>query len=251
MSSDQPTDQQLYDRLAATLVASWAAYATGTPEASIESVPGASAAVFPSGPERAVYNNALLDRGLDRPAAAEAASAIARVYAAADVERYAIWVHDSESESIATLAERGLRIDTSNRAMAMRLDDLSLPHADLEPAPADLHEHLRIAEALGAPKGLLAGVDPAAFEALVARPNGRDVATGLAYDHDGDRGIFNLGTRPDARRRGLGTTLTALLLDHGRQRGCATASVQASQMAEGLFAALGFRDLGRFIEYVP
>jgi hypothetical protein len=36
-----------------------------------------------------------------------------------------------------------------------------------------------------------------------------------------------------------------------RDRGCRTASLQASSMAEGLYAAIGFRDLGRILEYVP
>jgi hypothetical protein len=32
-------------------------------------------------------------------------------------------------------------------------------------------------------------------------------------------------------------------------RGCETATVQATPMAERLYAALGFRDLGRILEY--
>jgi predicted GNAT family acetyltransferase len=34
-------------------------------------------------------------------------------------------------------------------------------------------------------------------------------------------------------------------------RGCETASVQSTEMAERVYAAVGFRDLGRFLEYVP
>jgi GNAT superfamily N-acetyltransferase len=242
------TNEELYDRLAATLVASWAAYAAGSPDASIEPVPGAAAAVFPSGPQRAVYNNALLDRGLDRSAAAEAASAIARVYADAGVERYAVWAHESDLPAIAALAQDGLHVDMTTRAMATSLAEITIPRPELELAPPDWREHLRIAQA---PEDLLAGVDPAAFDLLVARLDGRIAATALAFDHDGDRGMFNLGTLPDARRRGLGTALTALLLNRALELGCTTASVQCSEMAEGIFTAAGFRDLGRLIEYVP
>jgi hypothetical protein len=34
-------------------------------------------------------------------------------------------------------------------------------------------------------------------------------------------------------------------------RGCQTASVQSTEMAERVDAAVGFRDLGRILEYVP
>jgi hypothetical protein len=46
------------------------------------------------------------------------------------------------------------------------------------------------------------------------------------------------------------SALTALHLYQARERGCTTASVQATEMAEGIYAAIRFRDLGRFVEYV-
>jgi predicted GNAT family acetyltransferase len=54
-----------------------------------------------------------------------------------------------------------------------------------------------------------------------------------------------------ARRRGVGTALTARLAEDAAARGCCTASLQAREMAERIYAEVGFRDLGRFIEYVP
>jgi hypothetical protein len=44
--------------------------------------------------------------------------------------------------------------------------------------------------------------------------------------------------------------LTALHLYQARERGCTTASMQATKMAEGIYAAIRFRDLRRFVEYV-
>jgi len=35
------------------------------------------------------------------------------------------------------------------------------------------------------------------------------------------------------------------------ERGCQTASLQSTPMAERVYAAAGFRDLGRIFEYVP
>jgi predicted GNAT family acetyltransferase len=35
------------------------------------------------------------------------------------------------------------------------------------------------------------------------------------------------------------------------ERGCRTASLQSTEMAERMYAAVGFRDLGSIFEYVP
>jgi hypothetical protein len=60
------TADDLYRRGVATLLAAWEAHARGARGASVRRHPGVAVAVFPSGPERAVYNNAVLDRDLDR-----------------------------------------------------------------------------------------------------------------------------------------------------------------------------------------
>jgi len=73
----------------------------------------------------------------------------------------------------------------------------------------------------------------------------------MAFDHDGDCGVFNVATLEAARRRGLGTALTARHVHDAAARGCSTASLQSTAMAERVYAAVGFRDLGRILEYVP
>ena len=98
---------------------------------------------------------------------------------------------------------------------------------------------------------LLRDVDPCAFHLLVARIEGESVATALSFDLGDDCGIYNLSTLGRARRRGLGTALTALLVHDAVARGCRTASLQSTEMAEHIYAAVGFRDLGRILEYVP
>ena len=73
----------------------------------------------------------------------------------------------------------------------------------------------------------------------------------MALDHGGDCGIYNVTTLEHARRRGLGTALTALHVHDALARGCQTASLQSTPMAERVYAAVGFRGLGRITEYVP
>jgi ribosomal protein S18 acetylase RimI-like enzyme len=242
-----PSNDMLYDRMLANLLGSWTRIAERTDGALIEPVPGAVVALFPAGPERLFYNNAVLARDLNGSQARESAGAIVRAYEGAGVNRYAIWAHESEQAANAELIRRGYRVDTTTRAMAMSLHEMALPRPEIELGPSDWEEYLRIIEV---PDGLLAGVDASHFHILIARFEGKNAAAGMAYDHDGDCGIYNVGTLPHARRRGLGTALTGLLLYQARERGCATASLQSTEIAESVYTALGFRDLGRFIEYV-
>ena len=66
-----------------------------------------------------------------------------------------------------------------------------------------------------------------------------------------DCGVFNVSTVEAMRRRGLGTALTARLVRDAAARGCTTASLQSTAIAERVYAAVGFRDLGRILEFVP
>jgi ribosomal protein S18 acetylase RimI-like enzyme len=239
-------ERALYDRMLANLVSCWTRIAEGVPAASVERLPRVVIARFPEGPERAFYNNAVLDRGLDASAAAEAAAAALDAYEEAEVERFAIWAHESETASIDSLAGLGLRVDTTTLAMSMSLADLAGPAPEIDLVPPDWDEYLRVMEL---PEGTLEGVDPQHFHVIIGRLGGDSVSAALAYDHEGDCGIYNLGTLARARRRGIGSAVTALHLHRARERGCETASLQSTAMAEGVYAGLGFRGLGRFIEY--
>jgi GNAT superfamily N-acetyltransferase len=167
-------------------------------------------------------------------------------YAAAGVDAFAAWVYEEDEAMAADLIARGYRFDTSTRAMGMPLAELSVPRPELDLAPFDWDDYRR---AVGVPDGFLAGLDAGIFDIALARRGGEIVATATSYDHEGDCGIFTVGTLPAARRRGLGTAITAHLLHNARERGCTTASIQSTPMAEGVYASLGFRDLGRFLEY--
>jgi GNAT superfamily N-acetyltransferase len=132
--------------------------------------------------------------------------------------------------------------------MGMALDGIRVPPPPVDLATANWSEALRIWEL--APD-LLSRADLAAFHVVIGRLDGDSVAAAMAFDRDGDCGIYNVGTREHARRRGLGTALTARLLYAARSRGCRTASLQSTPMAERVYAAVGFRDLGRILEFAP
>jgi GNAT superfamily N-acetyltransferase len=241
------TGHDLYPRGMATFLAACEAYARGSDGGALRRLPGVAAAVFPRGPERAVYNNALLDHDLGPGERARAVDAMDAAYRAARVDRYAAWVHESDEGMRAELAGRGYTIAESTRAMGMSLDATPVTSPKVEIARADLAEHLRI---IGVP-GLLSGADASAFHVLVARLDGENACTGFAFDHDGDCGVFNVATVEQARRRGLGTALTKRLLRDAARRGCTTASLQSTPIAEGVYARVGFRNLGRILEFTP
>jgi ribosomal protein S18 acetylase RimI-like enzyme len=243
-----PTDADLYLRGAETLLASWEAYARGSRGAAVIRSPGVATAVFPNEPERAVYNNALLERDLASSERADALDTMGAAYALAAVTRFAAWVHESDEAMRDDLEARGYTLDESTRAMGMALSDIRLPRPEIELSPPDWFEYLRI---LGVPPGLLSDVDHSAFHVLVARLDGESVATAMAFDLGDDCGIYNVSTLERARRRGLGTALTALHAHEAVARGCRTASLQSTEMAERVYTAVGFRDLGRILEYVP
>jgi GNAT superfamily N-acetyltransferase len=245
------SDAELYRRGAQTLLASWEAYADGSRGAAVMRLPGVVAAVFPTEPERSVYNNALLHHGLGPADRTEAVDAMEATYASAGVGRFAAWVHETDRAMRAELVGRGYTVDTSTLAMGMATGDVRLPRPQIDLTSPDWSAYLRLLALDGGPPGLLSGADPSAFHVLIARLHGEDVAAALAFDIGGDRGIYNVGTLPHARRRGLGTALTALLVHDAAARGCRTASLQSTPMGERVYAAVGFRDLGRILEYVP
>ncbi len=135
--------------------------------------------------------------------------------------------------------------------MGMSLAELSFPLSEVDLGPLDWADYLDYLRLVGVPAGLLSGADPSAFHLLAARLAGETVATALAFDHEGDCGIYNMSTLEAARRRGLGAALTARQIQDARERGSSTTSLQSTQMAERVDAAVAFRDLGRFLEFVP
>jgi GNAT superfamily N-acetyltransferase len=246
------TDIALYARSTATLLASWEAYVHGSDGGSLQRLEGVAAAVFPRGPEHAFFNNAVLERDLGPRERRAAIDALAAAYAAAGIDRYAAWVHESDGAMRAELEARGYAQSETTRAMALSLEDIPalLPDADYAtPGWAGYLELLTADDAV--PDGLLAGADPSAFHVAGARLDGVIVAAGISFDHDGDCGVFNVETTEHARRRGLGTAVTTRLLHDARARGCTTASLQSTPIAERVYARVGFRDLGRIIELAP
>ena len=138
----QIDDADLYTRGVATLLASWEEYARGSPDAGLHRFDGVVAAVFPAEPERGVYNNALLARGLGAGGRAAAVAAMEAAYAGAGIERFAAWVHESDEAMRAELSGRGYAIEESTRAMGLALEEASAPQSEIDLGPLAWSEYL-------------------------------------------------------------------------------------------------------------
>lgn len=242
----EPGAAELFARSLATLVQSWSYLASGSPSAELIEADRAAIAVFVHSPDREFLNNAVLGQGAgDLSSTLEA---IERAYASRGVERYAVWVHESEAEVARQVRARGYEYDSSTRTMAVPIVDL----AEVDTSMLDLVEPtLEQFWSINGLDGLVPDLVADRAHFYVARSNGEDAAMLMAFDHEGDCGIYMVGTRPAARRRGLATALSAHAVKQARERGSTTASLQSTEMAESVYARVGFRDLGRFDEYTP
>jgi ribosomal protein S18 acetylase RimI-like enzyme len=98
------------------------------------------------------------------------------------------------------------------------------------------------------PEPLLA--DPR-VQAFVARLDGRPVGYSLAIASERANGVYNVGTLPDARRRGVGAALTWAAVSAGRHGGFDCAVLQSTPMARRLYEAMGFRKVLDYAVFRP
>jgi hypothetical protein len=117
----------LYRHGGHTMLALWEENARGAKGAAVHRRSGVGIAVFPRDPERAVYNNALLERQLAGAQRAEALDEMEVTYAAAGVTNFAAWVHESEQAMRQDLERRGYKLNETTRAMGMMLEHTRLP----------------------------------------------------------------------------------------------------------------------------
>jgi len=85
-----------------------------------------------------------------------------------------------------------------------------------------------------------------AVRLYVAYEHGEAAACVVAIDEDSDCGIYAVATRPTSRQRGLASGLMSRALADARRRGCSTSSLQSSKAGFGVYARLGYQDLGGF-----
>jgi ribosomal protein S18 acetylase RimI-like enzyme len=79
--------------------------------------------------------------------------------------------------------------------------------------------------------------------------DGMPVGTSLAIRSRQASGVYNVGTLPSARRRGVGSALTWAAVEAGRAWGYDTIVLQSSPMALSMYSEMGFRTVAPYVEF--
>jgi len=230
-------------RCVASLVASWERYAEWTPGATVLRDDDAAVGVFPAGPERDVFNNAVVLGEAQR-----ALATIADAYGAAGIDRYAVWVHESRADAARVLERAGYHVVERTMAMVARLPAAAPARLASAPISAGTPAQLRAINDL--PARFAPGMRPGGAARILVAGEPPQAAL-LALDHEEDCALAWVSTLPSVRRHGLATALCVRALADAAARGCTTASLQSTPEAEGVYRAVGFEAIGRFREYAP
>ena len=85
---------------------------------------------------------------------------------------------------------------------------------------------------------------------VVARRDGRPIATAMVYESDGVASLQWVGTVPAARGAGLGALVTVAVTNLAFDHGAASCSLQASPMGAAIYHGLGYETVFHYEEYV-
>lgn len=243
-------DRELYRRVRNLVADELLLFAEGSATANVWRAPGMVASIVPAAPDRSLFNGmqcasiAVLRDHYD---------AIASTYDAAGIRAWTVWTDPGDTKAAEFLAARGHVLDAQPTAMAAVIESLHLPAAD-GLAWGETNEPADIARINDAAYGFPPPAFAAALErtlapgwhGYVALMNGRPVAGVLTnLSAEGDCGITGLAALPETRGQRIGTRLLACALRDAQLKGASTASLQATSKGVPVYAAMGFRDLGR------
>jgi GNAT superfamily N-acetyltransferase len=83
-------------------------------------------------------------------------------------------------------------------------------------------------------------------QAFTAYLEGRPVGSSLAIRTGEVCGVYSVGTKPEARGRGVGSAATWAAVGAGAGWGCSTAVLQSSEMGYPVYLGMGFEVLKRY-----
>ena len=95
------------------------------------------------------------------------------------------------------------------------------------------------------------GLEPsAAFRHFLGYLNGEPVATCSLYLGAGVAGVYDVGTLPERRRRGIGAAITRAAIAEAAASGYRVAILHSSSLGAAMYRALGFNDVCAIGQYV-
>jgi GNAT superfamily N-acetyltransferase len=133
----------------------------------------------------------------------------------------------------------GLTIETATAATMDRFYVVNAQAFDLPPALAGLVRDLTPPEVVDDPDIRLFG----------GYLDGEPVACSFAIRSSSVVGVYAVGTTQAARHRGIATAMTWAAVAAGQAWGCVAATLQASEMGEPVYRAMGFETAARYVTY--
>jgi GNAT superfamily N-acetyltransferase len=209
-----------FDVYLESLVGSWEALAVPHDDAEVVRDQGFVASVFRRHP---VFNNALL---LDPCALGEVHNRYQ------DAASYAVW--SGEPAAARALEDHGYQRDEKTYPMVCHLDGWGRGPAD----PGVRVESATVAD--------IAALNHVAADLLLGVPGLRAFTTAdreagaVLIEAGSDVNLSFVATRPDRRRRGLASAVISWALAEARADGFRTSSLQATEMAYGVYQRLGY-----------
>lgn len=223
----------------------WLGSASST--ASVLQVHGVTAAVVPAAPERSVFNSVVYP---DAGALERALPVLADAYATAGVHAWTVWVPRGDRRAAELVQRAGHSLDGEPAAMVADLGELhARDPGDLDwSADASAADVARINDAAYGYSGrpFARAIEKLeGLHAYLARADGVASCVLVTAEHDRSAGVYFVATLPEARGRRLASRLLVRALLEARERGCVTATLQATRMGAPVYERLGFRTHGQ------
>jgi ribosomal protein S18 acetylase RimI-like enzyme len=171
----------------------------------------------------------------------------------APVEAWCVWVQPGHDLLAERCQARGMSVDGTPMLMAAELDDVDLEPRDV---PAEITagswDEMGVINdaAYGLPPDHFAPVlrrlSQDGYRLALARRDGTALACAAALVHEGNAEVVFVATLPDARRQGLAAECMRSALRAAVSDGCTTTTLEATAAGEPVYAAMGYRALGRY-----
>jgi ribosomal protein S18 acetylase RimI-like enzyme len=204
---------------------------------------GLVASIVPGSPDSPTLNAAV---AVDPDRAPEYLKELEQRYKDTKVRRWGLWMDGRAALPAQALAQAGMVVTTASPGMGARLDEMATNRD--EPVKADLVTVGRVNDLAygnydGRLERTLQPLPNGILHGYRVDHDGKPAAVALALHHNGDCGVSFVATVPKARRQGLGTQVMRQVFSAAKRDGCTTTTLQATDVGERLYRALGFRHL--------
>lgn len=205
---------------------------------------GLIASIVPGAPESPTLNAAV---ALDPDEAVKHLDELATRYRQAHIRRWGMWLDSRASLAAQVLTQAGMIVTTASPGMGAEIDALPI-HGNGDLRTADLTTVGRVNDLAygnydGRLERTLAPLPNGILHGYRVDHHGKPAAVALALHHNEDCGFSFVATVPKARRKGLATSVMWQALEQAQKNGCTSTTLQATDVGERLYRALGFRHL--------